>query len=239
MRTKPKRPRPSTRERILEASRHLFNRKGYADTTIVDIASEVGIAEGNLWYHFRTKRHLVAALEEQVRGAARAAREALSVGRPVAEDYVRAVVLGMSQKWAYRFLFRDYRQFGDGGTPLRLDPDMTADLDMLRDALDRMQEEGFFRRDLSVDLDVLARSLWIVGRYWTDYLQEQEGLENIEWSDQLRGFEHYFAVLFPHLTAAARRSLETALERVSTELTAPIGELGSTEMQTGDAQYEG
>jgi len=43
---------PSTRERILEVSRELFNRDGYANTTIARIASEIGIAEGNLWYHF-------------------------------------------------------------------------------------------------------------------------------------------------------------------------------------------
>ncbi len=212
--------RLTTRERILEASRLLFNRKGYANTTIADIASEVRIAEGNLWYHFRAKRELAIALEEQVRQAARANRAACPSGGSVADDYVEAVLFGMSQKWAYRFLLRDYLQFSKDRTPLQLDPLMTADFDGLRDALDRMKKEGMFRRDLSVDLDVLARSLWMVSRFWTDYLQEQEGLVDVEWSDQQRGFEHHFAMLFPHVTAAARRSLEAALLRVSSELTA-------------------
>ena len=51
-----------TRQRILDASRQLFNSRGYAKTTLAEIAAEVGIAEGNLWYHFRTKRDLVIAL---------------------------------------------------------------------------------------------------------------------------------------------------------------------------------
>ncbi|MCP5043430.1 MAG: TetR/AcrR family transcriptional regulator [bacterium] len=210
----------TTRERILEASRQLFNRQGYANTTIANIAAEVGIAEGNLWYHFRTKRELASELEVQVRQAVRAIRDAYPSGSSVADDYVAAVLFSMSHKWAYRFLLRDQLDLSKDRSPIRRDPDMTADFDAARDALDRMKKEGMFRRDLSVDLDVLAQSLWIVSRYWTEYLQEHEGLEDIEWTDQQRGFEHHFAVLFPYLTAAARRSLEAALLRVSGELAA-------------------
>ncbi len=210
----------TTRERILEASRQLFNRQGYANTTIANIAAEVGIAEGNLWYHFRTKRELASELEVQVRQAVRAIRDAYPSGSAVADDYVAAVLFSMSHKWAYRFLLRDQLDLSKDRSPIRRDPDMTADFDAARDALDRMKKEGMFRRDLSVDLDVLAQSLWIVSRYWTEYLQEHEGLEDIEWTDQQRGFEHHFAVLFPYLTAAARRSLEAALLRVSGELVA-------------------
>ncbi|MBW2423740.1 MAG: TetR family transcriptional regulator [Deltaproteobacteria bacterium] len=207
-----------TRQRILDASRQLFNSRGYAKTTLAEIAAEVGIAEGNLWYHFRTKRDLVIALEEQLRLAVRERRAAYPSGGPVADDYVESLLFAMSQKWAYRFLLRDHLQFSKDRKPLQLDPDMTADFEMIREALERMKKEGMFRRDLPIDLDVLARSLWIVSRYWTDYLQEQEGLNEIEWSDQQRGFQHHFAVLLPYVTAAARRSLESALLRISTEL---------------------
>lgn len=211
-------PRGTTRERILETSRRLFNSKGYANTTVADIASEVGIAEGNLWYHFRTKLALVAALEEQLRQAARAIRDAFPTRGGVVDDYVEAVLCGMSQKAAYRFLFRDQLQFGPERRPLRLDPDMAADFDKLRRALDAMSAAGLLRRDRAVDLDMLARSQWMIARYWTDYLEEQEGLDAVEWEDLLRGFEQFFAVLLPHVTAGARRDIEAALERVSKDL---------------------
>lgn len=212
--------RSTTRERILEASRQLFNRHGYANTTTSNIAAEVGIAEGNLWYHFRTKRELARELEEQVRQAVRAIRDAYPSGNAVADDYVAMILSTMNQKWAYRFLLRDQLDLSKDRTPVQRDPDMRADFEAARDALDRMKKEGMFRRDLSVDLDVLAESLWMVSRYWTEFLQEHEGLEDIEWADQQRGFERHFAVLFPYLTAAARRSLEAALLRISGELAA-------------------
>ena len=211
---------PSTRERILEVSRELFNRYGYANTTIAHIASEVGIAEGNLWYHFRTKRELASDLEAQVRQGVREIRGTYPSGNAVADDYVAMILSTMNQKWAYRFLLRDQLDLSKDRTLVRRDPDMRADFEAARDALDRMKKEGMFRRDQPVDLNVLAESLWIVSRYWTEHLQEHEGLEDIEWTDQQRGFEHHFAVLFPYLTAAARRSLEAALLQISGELAA-------------------
>ena len=210
----------STRQRILDASRELFNEQGYASTTLAEIAAAVGIAEGNLWYHFRTKLDLVAGLEEQLRLAARERRAAYPSGAPVADDYVESLLFSMNQKWAYRFLLRDYLQFGGDRKPIQLDPDMVADFDMLQEALRRMEKEGMFRRDLPVDVPLLSRALWMVSRYWTEYLQEHEGLDTITWEDQRRGFEAHFAVLLPYLTADSRRALESALHRITGELAA-------------------
>ncbi len=212
--------RSSTRERILDASRRLFNQKGYANATLAEIAADVGIAEGNLWYHFRTKRDLVRALEEELRAASRERRAAYPSDRSVADDYVECVLSSISQSWAYRFLLRDYLQFSGRRDALKRDPDLAADFDMLAEALRRMKKDGMFRRDLEVDLESLTRSVWMVTRYWADHLQEHDGLDDVAWKDQERGVQLHFAVLLPHLTAAARRELEAALVRVSGQLAA-------------------
>ncbi|WP_421864288.1 TetR/AcrR family transcriptional regulator [Parvibaculum sp.] len=52
---------PKTKDRILATSLRLFNENGYDAVTTAKISEEVGISEGNLWYHFRTKRDLVSA----------------------------------------------------------------------------------------------------------------------------------------------------------------------------------
>jgi hypothetical protein len=70
-----------------------------------------------------------------------------------------------------------------------------------------------FRRDAVPDLTVLTRSIWIVSRYWMDYLRESEGREEITWEDQERGIAHHFALLLPCLTAGARRQFTAALDR--------------------------
>ena len=120
--------RSTTRDRILDASRRLFNEKGYKATTLAEIAESVGIAQGNLTYHFPTKRDLTTALEKQVRQTVRRARAQARSGS-VADDYVELLILAMNHAWEHRFLLRDYAQFTNNPDALRQDPDMAADLD--------------------------------------------------------------------------------------------------------------
>ncbi len=211
--------RSPTRKKILNASRQLFNRKGYAATPLAEIAAAVGIAPGNLTYHFPAKRDLWTALEANVRQSARAHRAAQPRG-DVADDYVECILFSMTHAWENRFLLRDYAQVSGDPDALQLDPDILADLDGLHELLCRCKKEGFFRRDLPIDLRVLARSLFIVSRYWMDHLRESEGLDHLTWTDQERGIQHHFAILLPFLTAAARREFESALLRLSGELAA-------------------
>lgn len=214
-------PRPSTPEttrvRILDASRRIFNQRGYAATSQAEIAAAAGISQGNLTYHFPTKRDLVAHLEGEARERIRARRASRRTGT-IADDYVEHLLFAMSLTRDYRFLLRDRAQFGDDRDALEPDPEMAADFEELRELLRRIEKDGLFRRDLQIDLGVLARSLWIVSRYWLDYLRESERRALITWADQERGIQHHFAVLLPNLTASARRQLEAALLRASSQL---------------------
>jgi len=48
-----------TRQRILAASLHLFSTRGFARTTVRDIAREAGITDAAIYYHFATKHELL------------------------------------------------------------------------------------------------------------------------------------------------------------------------------------
>jgi AcrR family transcriptional regulator len=56
--------RRQTKRRILETSRRLFSERGYHRTTVRDIAEQVGVTDGALYRHFRSKRELLEALLE-------------------------------------------------------------------------------------------------------------------------------------------------------------------------------
>lgn len=209
----------TTRGRILDAGRLIFNQRGYAATTQAEIAAAVGISQGNLTYHFPSKRDLVAHLEDAARERIRARRASLRTGS-IADDCVEHLLFAMSLTRDFRFLLRDRAQFADDRGVLEPDPEMAADFEELRELLRRIEKDGLFRRDLQVDLGVLARSLWIVSRYWLDYLCESESIARVTWGDMERGIQHHFAVLLPYLTASTRREFEAALLRASSLLVA-------------------
>lgn len=56
---------PVTREQILDSSLRLFSEKGFARTSVRDIAQAAGITDAAIYYHFASKRDLFEALIEE------------------------------------------------------------------------------------------------------------------------------------------------------------------------------
>src|SRR6185503_893373 len=103
----PRKPPRRTRERILETSLALFNRLGEPHVTTADIANDMNISPGNLYYHFRNKDEIIgelyAAYEERVLPLL-----VLPADRATdVEDLWLLLHLVFEQMWAYRFIYRD------------------------------------------------------------------------------------------------------------------------------------
>jgi len=56
---------PHTRKQILDASLRLFSERGFARTTVRDIARQAGITDAAIYYHFESKRDLLDALVDE------------------------------------------------------------------------------------------------------------------------------------------------------------------------------
>ena len=199
--------RLSTKERILEAARNLFNSKGYAATSLNEIATSIGISQGNLTYHFPSKSDLVVQLQRSAQEAARLRRANKSPGA-IADDYVEHLMFAMNLTWNHRFLLRDRVHFADklGAASTEFE----ADFEELFALLQRVEQAGLFRKDAVQDLPTLARAIWVMSRYWIDYLRDVERRSEIGWADQERGIAHHLALLLPCLTAS---DFQDALER--------------------------
>jgi AcrR family transcriptional regulator len=55
------------KETILHVATKLFSEKGYRNTTIAELAEHTGVAEGTIFYHFKTKEGLFLAILENIR----------------------------------------------------------------------------------------------------------------------------------------------------------------------------
>jgi AcrR family transcriptional regulator len=84
---------PAMRERILDTAARLFVERGYAATSVRDIAAELGIANPSLYYHFSSKADLLAhVLAEPLARVQRAVEQAEQLS---GEQRTRRVIRGL------------------------------------------------------------------------------------------------------------------------------------------------
>jgi AcrR family transcriptional regulator len=196
-----------TRDRILRAALALFNESGEAGVSLAQIAAELDISEGNLWYHFRTKRDLIAALLDELEE-----KIERNLSRPPAEtgniaaynDYTRQCFRSM---WEYRFLYR--RRF-DLVKERELAERRLAVTASCHHHTERILAE--MARSALIDatpteISELATTACIIARYWLDYLQERYALVQLSEADLQSGVKQIFALYRPHLSEAARAQL--------------------------------
>lgn len=101
-----------TRDRIIETSLRLFNEEGEAHTTTLDIAGELDISPGNLYYHFKGKDQIIAELFEQFQLALSQTLNAplekpLHSSKDQIEDNWYYLYVVLEELYQYRFLYHN------------------------------------------------------------------------------------------------------------------------------------
>jgi AcrR family transcriptional regulator len=83
---------------IVEAAYHLLVRKGYAATTMDDVAAEVGISKATLYLHFKSKSELALRVIIQQMEAAQGDMQSLDSALPAIERVRRALAAGLRRR---------------------------------------------------------------------------------------------------------------------------------------------
>lgn len=96
-----------TAEKILVTSLDLFNTRGESNVSSVDIALELDISPGNLYYHFKGKEIIVAALfelykEQMDKVLTSAIRQTLSI-----EDFFYFLFVLLEKGHLFQFLYHN------------------------------------------------------------------------------------------------------------------------------------
>ena len=96
-----------TRDRILECALVLFNQQGEPNVSTLEIANELEISPGNLYYHFHGKEPLVMELFERFEQDMAPLLDPPADARLNVEDYWLFLHLIVERLAHYRFLFQD------------------------------------------------------------------------------------------------------------------------------------
>ncbi len=181
---------PNRRADIVRAAGRLFHQKGYAATTIRDIADAVGMRSGSPFYHFKTKHDMLRAVVlEGMNSIHQAVADAANSGkspRVAFEAMLRAhleQLLGVAGRDFAATLLHESRH---------LDPEVLAEVVTLKDRYEGMWQKvlkDLKRAGLIVDDSRVARLFLLGALNWTVQWYRPDGSESVERiAQQLAGF---------------------------------------------------
>ena len=204
-----KRPR-RTRERILETGLELFNREGAPRVTTADIADEMGISPGNLYYHFGNKDEIVFELYAQHEAGvlplfADRAHRPLEV-----DDLWLWLHLLFEWMWKYRFLYRDLDQLTSQNEKLgaRFGALFRKGAATVIQLCDGMAAAGALHASRQ-EIEALAQNAMLVAAYWPSYDRvRQNGFHAPHEGDAGRAAYQVIALFGPYLVGDARAYLD-------------------------------
>ncbi|HEX7271224.1 MAG TPA: TetR/AcrR family transcriptional regulator [Casimicrobiaceae bacterium] len=203
-----KRPR-RTRERILETALALFNRFGEPNITTADIADEMGISPGNLYYHFRSKDEIIAELFAAFE---RRLDDALTVPdrRPVSvEDLWLLLHLLFEAMLDHRFVFRDLDEILSRNRTLasRFALLMRRGTRSVIELCRGLVAAGAMRAT-EREIEALAENIALVATYWISYQQTRTGGQAGAVVSLDRAAYQVLALVAPFLRGDARALVE-------------------------------
>ncbi len=163
-----------TRQRIMEAARRLFNEQRFGNVTTAALAAEVGIAEGNLWYHFKNKRSLLEAITEDfIAQADRRMAILPNNNSNVLGGFAFLLLECAHEIREFRFLYRDQADYGEHTDVLleRLPQIYEGTIGQFKQFFDAMIDSG----DLDIpryQIDNLAINVVLMLRFHLEFLRE-------------------------------------------------------------------
>ena len=200
-----------TRDQILATSLVLFNQRGFGAVTTASIAEHTDVLEGTLWYHFLSKKDMLAAHMELLETVF--AQENTQADSSDAAVIIDGIFRSYDVIWDFRYLLRD-----DFNTLLKAEDAELVKVLAINEFLDGWTEGRMLHAakhgllDFETeDPEAVSEIILVLGRYWMDFSHkkypEAEGS-----ALRYKGISHIFTVLKPYLSDAASELIWSRLK---------------------------
>ena len=201
-----------TRDQILATSLVLFNQRGFGAVTTASIAEHTDVLEGTLWYHFRSKKDMLAAHMELLETVF--AQENTQADSSASAAIIDDIFRSYDVIWDFCYLLRD-----DFNTLLKAEDAELVKVLAINEFLDGWTKGRMLHAakhgllDFGTeDPEAVSEIILVLGRYWMDFSHkkypEAEGS-----ALRYKGISHIFTVLKPYLSDAASELIGSRLER--------------------------
>jgi AcrR family transcriptional regulator len=200
-----RKPPRRTRERILETSLALMNREGAPHVTTADVADEMNISPGNLYYHFRNKDDIIGELYDAFERSV----APLLAAPPAAEveDLWLLLHLLFERMHEYRFLYRDLPEITSRNHKLAVRvADFLRRLESTVLELSRSLVRNGRMRASERELGALASNATLVSTHWMSW-QRVSGAGRGEMNLTVAAY-HVLALFAPFMLGDGRALIE-------------------------------
>ncbi len=198
-----------TRDRILVTSLELFNLCGEPNVTTIDIANEMEISPGNLYYHFRNKDEIITELFQQFETSMHEVLQSPQEEGLEMLDYWMYIHLIFERIFEFRFLYRDLATILERNEKLqkRFNRILDKKAGNCRLIMTSMRDSGIISIS-DKQIDALATNVVITGTYWLNYQQVRNLGDNPELEDLGKGVYQVMSLIMPYLSPEGQETLE-------------------------------
>lgn len=194
-----------TRERILHTTLELFNECGEPNVTTLQIADEMDISPGNLYYHFKNKTEILSELfnwyEREIAEILDVPESSLSV-----EDQWLFLHLIFEVIARYRFLYQDLVNVMSRHEKLagKFKKIMSKKENASRQVCQNLAQQGILKAS-DQEIDALCKSIVLTATYWVSFSMVMDGEQSDETLNQ--GVYQVMTLVLPYLREEERAVL--------------------------------
>ncbi|AEA25420.1 TetR/AcrR family transcriptional regulator [Pseudonocardia benzenivorans] len=153
------------RQQVVDAAAKVFADKGYDNARIEDIAKELGVLQGSLYYHVSSKAALLRLVTRQQFTEVVVTLEKVAAGREAARDKLKKAIRAQ-QRYVDRHRTASPRWFTDAHDPRRTEIEAEEDARLLsryREAWKSILKDGIAAGDISPSIDPTVTVLTLLG----------------------------------------------------------------------------
>ena len=190
-----------TRDRILLTSLDLFNLCGEPNVTTIDIANEMDISPGNLYYHFRNKDEIIYELFLLFEASILEVLETPQTSDQEIVDYWMYIHIIFEKIWEYRFFYRDLVSILERNDKLQKRFNRILDKKGVACAgiLASMSDAGIIESTDTKLQQAIATNVVMTATYWLNYQQIRNLGKELPEEDLGQGVYQVMSLIAPYL----------------------------------------
>ena len=202
----------STKKRILLTAIQLFNEQGVQKITSRHIAAEMGIAYGNLDYHYKNKEELLLAIYKVMRSEMSDSYLLREEYSTVFEHFHRLLAHLERFQYKYRFfnldvleITRTYPKIGE-----IIKKTLELRKQQMSDFFGEFVNEGYLVEEIDGGYGRLQHTIRIIITFW---LSQQEVLTNYKYTENGEMSRHIWELITPFMTEHGREEHHRLITR--------------------------